>query len=69
MQISIQTDNHKYRKSVATKKSIIFKKMGLKFHNPKFNFFAKKHLFCLYANFLDFRGQYSHSETSKSGIL
>ena len=26
MQISTQTDNHKYRKSVATKKSIIFKK-------------------------------------------
>ena len=36
MQISTQKDNHKYRKSVATIKSTLFKKMGLKFRNPKF---------------------------------
>ena len=31
IQILNQTDNHKYRKSVATKKSTLFKKMCLKF--------------------------------------
>ena len=41
MQISAQTDIHKYRKSVATEKIIIFKKMSLKFRNPKFNIFCK----------------------------
>ena len=30
MQISTQTDNHKYRRNVATKK-VLFKIMGLKF--------------------------------------
>ena len=37
MQISTQTDNHKYRKIVATTKGTIFRKMGLKFLNPKFD--------------------------------
>ena len=31
MQISPQKDNNKYRKSVATKKTNIYKKMGLTF--------------------------------------
>ena len=29
MQISTQTDNHKYRKSVTAKESTLFKKVGL----------------------------------------
>ena len=37
MQISTQTGNYMYRKSDAPKKSIIVKKMGLKFRNPKLN--------------------------------
>ena len=41
MQMSTQTDNHKYRRSVATKKCIIFKKMCLKFPNSKFNIISK----------------------------
>ena len=41
MQLSTQTDNHKYRKSIATKKSMLFKKMGLKSRNPKFNILYK----------------------------
>ena len=41
MQILTQTDNNKCRKSVVTIKSIIFKKMSLKFRNPKFNIFCK----------------------------
>ena len=40
MQISTQTDNHKYRKSVATKK-VLIKKMGLKFQNSKLNTLCK----------------------------
>ena len=41
MQISSQTDNHKYRKSVATEQISFFEKMGLKFRNPKFNILGK----------------------------
>ena len=41
MQILILTENRKYRKNVATKKSKISNKMRLKFRNPKFNIFAK----------------------------
>ena len=36
MQISTQTDNHKHRESVATKK-VVFIKINVKFQNPKFN--------------------------------
>ena len=41
MQIWTQIDNHKYRKSVATKKvhSLI---MNMKFRNSKFNIWCKK---------------------------
>ena len=35
MKISTYTEIHKYRKSVVIKKSTLFKKMGLKFWNPK----------------------------------
>ena len=41
LQISTQADNYMQRKTVATKKSIIFRKMGLKSRNPKFNIFRK----------------------------
>ena len=37
MQISTQIDNCKYRKSVETKKSMLFQTMDLKFWNTKFN--------------------------------
>ena len=40
VQISTQADNHKYRKSVVTKK-VLFKKMSLKFRDPKFNILCK----------------------------
>ena len=40
MQISTQTDNQKYRKSVATEKNAL-KKMGLNFQNPKFDVLCK----------------------------
>ena len=45
MQISTQTDIYIYRKSVATKKSIIFKKMTLKFRNPKSNIFLQSNVY------------------------
>ena len=47
MQISTQTDNHKYRKNVETKK-VLFKKMGLKFRNPNFNILCKIAFVLLY---------------------
>ena len=34
-----------YRKCVATDKSIIFKKMSLKFRNPKFNIFLQNNIY------------------------
>ena len=37
MQISTETDNHKYRKSIATEKSAFFKNIVLEFQNPKFD--------------------------------
>ena len=33
-----------YRKSAAAKKSIIFKEMGLRFRNPKFNIFLRNNI-------------------------
>ena len=41
MQISTQTDNQKYRESVATEKSALFEKMSLKIRNAKFNILRK----------------------------
>ena len=41
MQILTETDNHKCRNSVTTKKSKIFKKMSLKFRNSKFKIFCE----------------------------
>ena len=41
MQILTQTNKNKCRKSVATKKSLVFKKINRKFWNPKFNTFCK----------------------------
>ena len=41
MQILTETDNHKCRKGVTTKKSKIFKKMSLKFRNSKFKIFCE----------------------------
>ena len=41
MQISTETDNQKHRKSIATEKSAIFKKIVLKFQNPKCNISCK----------------------------
>ena len=43
-QISTQTDNYMHRKSVATKKRIIFNKMDLKLRNPKFNKFLQHNI-------------------------
>ena len=40
MQISTQTDNHKYRQNVRTK-NVHSKKMGLKFWKPNFNILCK----------------------------
>ena len=40
MQISTQTDNHKYRKVLQLKK-VLLKKMSLKFQNPKFTILCK----------------------------
>ena len=40
MQVSTQTNNHKYRK-VLQLKITLFKKMDLKFQNPKFNILFK----------------------------
>ena len=37
MQISTQIGNYMYRKSDAPKKSVIVKKLGLTFRNPKLN--------------------------------
>ena len=45
MQLSTQTDNYMYRKSVATKKITIFEKMTLKFRNPKFNIFLQSNFY------------------------
>ena len=40
MQISTQTDNHKYRQNVRTK-NVLFEKMGLKFWKPNFDILCK----------------------------
>ena len=64
MQISSQTDNYIYRKSVATKKSIILKKISLKFPNPNSTYFCK--ITFINANPLKFTGKKGHSRTSKS---
>ena len=40
MQISTQTNNHKYRKSITTKK-VYSLKNGILFQNPKFNIFRR----------------------------
>ena len=40
-QISTQTDNIMYKKSIATEKSTFFTTMSLKFGNPKFNILCK----------------------------
>ena len=40
MQISTQTNNHKYRKSITTKK-VYSLKNGILFQNPKFNILCK----------------------------
>ena len=42
MQILTQIGNRMYGKRVATKKRKIFKKMSLKFRNPKFNNLCEK---------------------------
>ena len=57
VQISTQTDNHKYRKSVVTKK-VLFKKMSLKFRDPKFNILCKI-VFIFFMNSQPFRVQRS----------
>ena len=41
MKISTQVDNHKYKEKVLQLKKILFKKMGLKFWNPKLNILGK----------------------------
>ena len=41
MPISSQKDNQGYRKSAAAKESTLFKKIVLKFWNPKFNNLCK----------------------------
>ena len=43
--LSTQTDNYMYRKSVTTKKSIIFNKMGLKFRNSTFYIFLQNKIY------------------------
>ena len=59
MQVSTQADKHKCSKKVRTKKSALFKKMGLKFWNPKFNILYQISfiLFFQTANPLEFKGQ------------
>lgn len=42
MQILTQIGNRMYGKSVATKKREIFKKMSLKFRDPKLNILCEK---------------------------
>ena len=71
MQISTQTDNHKYRESAATKRSTLLKKRSVKYWNPKFSILCKIAFIDLLknANLLEFRGQYGHSETSKRGRI
>ena len=41
MKISTQVDNHKYKEKVLQLKKIPFKKMSLKFWNPKLNILGK----------------------------
>ena len=41
MKMSIETDNNKKRKNVATDEKYILWKMELKFGNPKFNLLYK----------------------------
>ena len=45
---SSQTDNHNFRKNVATTEKCILRKMGLKFGNPKLNISCKKALYILF---------------------
>ena len=42
MQTSTQTDNHNYRKHVATYKNYIMRKLGLKFKTLTSTFYAKQ---------------------------
>ena len=39
--MSAQTGSHKYSKNGKTKRNTLFKKMVLKFRNPKFNILCK----------------------------
>ena len=45
MKISTQVKNHKYSEKVLELKTLLFKRMGLKFRNPKFNILGKKAFF------------------------
>ena len=58
MPISSQKDNQGYRKSAATKESTLFKKIVLKFWNPKFNNLCKiAFIYFTNINLLEFGGQ------------
>ena len=68
IQISTQTDNHKYRKQAVAKK--VYSLENWKFWNPKFNISCKvAFIFHINANPLEFRDQWSHSGTSKNGRI
>ena len=49
MPISTETDNQKYR-NYCNLKSTLFKKIGLKFRNPKFNNLCKIAFFFFFTN-------------------
>ena len=70
MQISTQTDNHKYRKNIATERNFILLEKDFKFWNLKFNLLCKSgHFLIKSANALEFRGQWGHFGTNKSGWI